>query len=90
MLLQILKFIKLIEDEWRIYASVYWFNIGSDNSLYLTRHQVIINVHLLSVGTLAQNPQKLESEIIFIHENIFKDVGKMVAIYTGPQGVDLK
>ena len=48
---------QLIEAEWRIYASVNWTIIGSDNGLLLGRHQAIIssNAGILLIGPLRTN-----------------------------------
>ena len=47
----------LIEAEWRIYASLNWVIIGSDNGLSPVRHQAIIwtNAGILLIGPLGTN-----------------------------------
>ena len=54
-----LKAVKLTGAEWRIYASVKYAIIGSDNGLSLVRRQVIIwtTDGLLSVGPLGNKHQ---------------------------------
>ena len=49
--------IKLIEAEWRIYASLNWVTIGSDNGLSPLRRQAIIwtNVVILLIRPLGTN-----------------------------------
>ena len=47
----------LIEAEWRIYESLNWAVIGSDNGLSPIRHQAIIwtNAGILLIGPLGTN-----------------------------------
>ena len=58
-------FIYFIEAEWRIYASLNWVIIGSDNGLSPVRRQAIIrtNAEILLIGTLGTNFSEILSEI---------------------------
>ena len=55
----------LIEDEWRIYASLNWIIIGSDNGLSPVWCQAIIwtNAGILLIGTLGTNFNEIFIEI---------------------------
>ena len=57
--------IKLIEAEWRIYASVKHTNIGSDNGLSPGRRQVIIssNAGIVLIVSLGTNFREILIEI---------------------------
>ena len=83
----------LIEAEWRIYASVNWAIIGSDNGMSPGRRQAIIwtNAGILPIRTLWTNFSDIFFEFIYFHsrdafENI---VWKMVAILSRLQCVDI-
>ena len=55
----------LIEDEWRMYASVNYNVIGSDNGLPPDRRQAVIwtNAGILLIGPLATNFSEILIEI---------------------------
>ena len=61
----------LFETEWRIYVSVNFVIIGSDNGLLLDRHQVIIQTiaGILLIGPLVTNHDEI---IIKIQQMFFK------------------
>ena len=69
---------QLISPYCRMYVSVNWVSIGSDNDLSPIRRQAIIltNAGLLSIGPLGTNftEIRLEKTKIFIHENVFENV----------------
>ena len=57
--------LKLIEAEWRLYASVTWAIIGSDNGLSPGRRQANIwaNIGILLIRNLGTNLTEILSEI---------------------------
>ena len=59
------QLIQPIEAEWRIYASLNWVIIGSDNGLSPVRRQAIIwtNAPILLIGTLGTNFSEILGEI---------------------------
>ena len=71
--------IKLIEAEWRIYASVKHTNIGSDNGLSSGRRQAIIssNAGILLIRPFGTNFSEILIEIykfVFIQEDVYESV----------------
>ena len=83
-------FIELIEAEWRIYASVNYTIIGSDNGLSPGRRQAIIqtNAGILLIGTLGTNLDETFIKIeIFSLTNLHLKVSsaKVTAILPRPQ-----
>ena len=64
----------LIEAEWRIYASLNWVIIGSDNGLLPVRCQAIIwtNAGILLIWPLGTNFNEM---LIEIHAFSFKKTG---------------
>ena len=65
--------LQLIEAEWRIYASLNWVIIGSDNGLSPVRRQAIIwtNVGILLIWPLGTNFNEM---FIEIHTFSFKKI----------------
>ena len=81
----------LIEAEWRIYASLNWVIIGSDNGLSPVRRQAIIwtNAGILLIGPLGTTQWKFHRNWnIFIQVIAFKNVCKMASILSQPQWVN--
>ena len=62
----------------RIYASVNWVSVGSDNGLSLVRRQAITwtNAGSLSIEPLGTNFSeiRIEKKQLFMHENVFENV----------------
>ena len=78
-------YLKLISPLCRIYATVNWVSIGSDNGLSPVRRQAITwtNADLLSIGPFRTNFSEvwIKNTKLFIQENAFeKVVWKMAAI----------